>query len=87
MSKPDVKTDEKKQHFDDIYVAEDPVPYKERIMDALAYVSDNFNQQTFDRLILPWAQQKAAQAIFVMTSLDENNKVRRLAYPALTESV
>ncbi|MFB6261671.1 MAG: class I SAM-dependent methyltransferase [Thiohalorhabdaceae bacterium] len=62
MSKPDVKTDEKKQHFDDIYVAEDPVPYKERILDALAYVSDNFNQQTFDRLILPWAQQKAAQA-------------------------
>ncbi|MEF8792101.1 hypothetical protein [Thiohalorhabdus sp.] len=51
--------DEKKQHFDDIYVAEDPVPYKERILDALSYVSDNFNRQTFDRLVLPWAQQKA----------------------------
>jgi len=60
MSKPDVKTDEKKQHFDDIYVAEDPVPYKERILDALEYVSDNFNKQTFDRLILPWAETKAA---------------------------
>ncbi|HKJ71359.1 MAG TPA: class I SAM-dependent methyltransferase [Gammaproteobacteria bacterium] len=60
MSKPDVKTDEKKQHFDDIYVAEDPVPYKERILDALEYVSDNFNKQTFDRLILPWAESKAA---------------------------
>ncbi|MFA9462488.1 class I SAM-dependent methyltransferase [Thiohalorhabdus methylotrophus] len=60
MSKPEVKTDEKKQHFDDIYVAETPVPYKERILDALEYVSDNFNRQTFDRLILPWAQQKAA---------------------------
>ena len=62
MSKPDVKTDEKKQHFDDIYVAEDPVPYKERILDALEYVSDNFNKQTFDRLVLPWAQEKAAGA-------------------------
>jgi len=60
MSKPEVKTDEKKQHFDDIYVAENPVPYKERILDALEYVSDNFNRQTFDRLILPWAQDKTA---------------------------
>lgn len=60
MSESGVKTDEKKQHFDDIYVAENPVPFKERIMDALQYVSDNFNQQSFDRLILPWAQQKAA---------------------------
>ena len=59
MSKPDVKTDEKKQHFDDIYVAEDPVPFKERILDALEYVSDNFNRQTFDRLILPWATERA----------------------------
>ncbi len=62
MSKPDVKTDEKKQHFDDIYVAENPVPFKERILDALEYVSDNFNRQTFDRLVLPWAQQKADTA-------------------------
>ena len=60
MSDSGVKTDEKKQHFDDIYVAENPVPFKERIMDALQYVSDNFNQQSFDRLILPWAQQKTA---------------------------
>ena len=60
MSQPDVKTDEKKQHFDHIYVAEDPVPYKELILDALDYVSDDFNKQTFDRLILPWAQEKAA---------------------------
>jgi len=60
MSQPDVKTDEKKQHFDDIYVEKTPVPYKERILDALEYVSDNFNKQTFDRLILPWAQEKSA---------------------------
>jgi hypothetical protein len=60
MSDSGVKTDEKKQHFDDIYVAEDPVPFKERILDELQYVSDNFNRQTFDRLILNWAQQKAA---------------------------
>jgi hypothetical protein len=60
MSETGVKTDEKKQHFDDIYVAEDPVPFKERILDALQYVSDNFNRQTFDRLILPWAQKKTS---------------------------
>lgn len=59
MSDSGVKTDEKKQHFDDIYVAEDPVPFKERILDELQYVSDNFNRQTFDRLILDWAQQQA----------------------------
>lgn len=60
MAKPEVKTDEKKQHFDDIYVAEDPVPFKERILDALEYVSDDFNRQTFDRLILPWAEKRSA---------------------------
>lgn len=60
MAKPNVRTDEKKQHFDDIYVAKNPVPFKERILDTLEYVSDNFNRQTFDRLILPWAQQHAS---------------------------
>jgi len=29
-------------------------------MDELKYVSDNFNRLTFDRLILPWAEQKTA---------------------------
>lgn len=57
-----VKTDEKKQHFDDIYIAENPVPYKERILDALEYISDDFNRQTFDRLILPWVEKKASQS-------------------------
>lgn len=60
MAKPNVKTDEKKQHFDDIYVAESPVPFKERILDELEYVSDNFNRQTFDRLVLPWAKERTA---------------------------
>ena len=60
MSQGGVQTDEKKQHFDDIYVAKTPVPFKERILDGLEYVSDDFNRQTFDRLILPWAQ-KASQ--------------------------
>ncbi len=60
MSDSGIQTDEKKQHFDDIYVARNPVPFKERILDDLNYVSDNFNRQTFDRLILPWAQEKAA---------------------------
>jgi len=59
MSESGVKTDEKKQHFDDIYAAESPVPFKERIMDELQYVSDDFNRQMFDRLILPWVQQHA----------------------------
>ena len=36
-----IKTDEKKQHFDDSYVEETPVPYKIRIFDALDYISDN----------------------------------------------
>ena len=54
-----IKTDEKKQHFDDIYVAEDPVPFKERIIDALDYISDDFNRRIFDRLILPWCEERA----------------------------
>lgn len=60
MSKPAIQTDEKKQHFDDIYVAETPVPFKERIIDALDYISDDFNRAAFDRLILPWAREVAA---------------------------
>ncbi|MDZ7779960.1 MAG: class I SAM-dependent methyltransferase [Gemmatimonadota bacterium] len=59
MSQSSIRTDEKKQHFDDIYVAETPVPFKERILDALDYISDDFNRQMFDRLILPWVQAKA----------------------------
>ena len=60
MSQSAVKTEEKKQHFDDIYVAETPVPFKEEIIDKLDYISDDFNRQTFDRLILPWAEEQAA---------------------------
>ena len=51
-----IKTDDKKQHFDDIYVEKTPVPYKTRILDALSYVSDDFNREMFDAHILPWAQ-------------------------------
>jgi hypothetical protein len=54
--------DHTKQHFDDIYVAENPVPYKEHILDALQYVSDDFNKSEFDRLILPWALERTSQA-------------------------
>jgi hypothetical protein len=53
-NKSAIKTDEKKQHFDDIYIELTPVPYKERILDALTYISDEFNRKMFDRLILPW---------------------------------
>lgn len=48
-----VQTDEKKQHFDDIYVCENPVPYKVRILDALSYVSDDFNRAMFEEHIRP----------------------------------
>ena len=44
----EIKTDEKKQHFDDIYVADTPVPYKVQILDALTYISDNFNREMFE---------------------------------------
>lgn len=57
MSK-DIKTDEKKQHFDDIYVRETPVAYKTEILDKLEYISDNFNKEMFDAHILPFAQQR-----------------------------
>ncbi|MFO7786992.1 MAG: class I SAM-dependent methyltransferase [Halospina sp.] len=69
MSDSGVKTDEKKQHFDDIYVAETPVPFKERILDDLQYVSDNFNRLTFDRLIKPWADRKAASGALNVVDL------------------
>jgi hypothetical protein len=48
-----IKTDDKKQHFDDIYVAPNPVPYKVRILDELSYISDEFNRAMFDVHILP----------------------------------
>lgn len=62
MTQGGVQTDEKKQHFDDIYVAETPVPFKERILDGLEYISDDFNRRTFDRLVLPWAQRRASES-------------------------
>ena len=48
-----IKTDDKKQHFDDIYVAHNPVPYKVKILDELSYISDDFNRAMFDVHILP----------------------------------
>lgn len=59
------KSDEKKQHFDEIYLASNPVPYKERILDELEYVSDDFNRLSFDRLILPWATAQNKKLNFV----------------------
>ena len=55
-----IKTDEKKQHFDDIYVQSDPVAFKEKIINELDYVSDNFNRETFNRLILPWTEKRSS---------------------------
>lgn len=65
VSTSNIKTDEKKQHFDDIYVAPTPVPFKKRILDALEYISDDFNRREFDRLILPWARRQAGPLNFV----------------------
>lgn len=53
-----VKTDEKKQHFDDIYIQSTPVAFKTEIFDKLSYVSDDFNRQVFERLILPKIEGK-----------------------------
>jgi hypothetical protein len=53
-----IQTDEKKQHFDDIYFMPTPVPYKVRIMDALEYISDEFNREMFDAHILPWIVER-----------------------------
>jgi len=53
-----IKTEEKKQHFDDIYLEPDPVAFKVRIIDELNYISDDFNRQAFDRLILSWCREQ-----------------------------
>jgi len=63
-----IKQDEKKQHFDDIYVEPNPVPYKVRILDALEYISDNFNKQMFDAHILPWAEKQESVKFFDLCS-------------------
>lgn len=60
-----VQTDEKKQHFDDIYVCDNPVPYKVRILDALSYVSDNFNKAMFEDHILPVFESKDGPVNYV----------------------
>ena len=62
MSK-DIKTDEKKQHFDDIYVQTTPVPYKTEILDKLEYISDNFNREMFNAHILPFCQTKSIKLV------------------------
>ena len=58
-----VKTDEKKQHFDDIYICDTPVPYKIRILDALSYVSDDFNKQMFEAHIAPVFEASAKSTV------------------------
>lgn len=60
-----VKTDDKKQHFDHIYVEPTPVSFKEKILDELEYVSDDFNKAAFERLILPWALAQKKRLNFV----------------------
>jgi hypothetical protein len=64
-----IKTDDKKQHFDDIYVAETPVPYKTNILDKLEYISDNFNREMFDAHILPFLQQPPLRAVVNVVDL------------------
>mmetsp|Transcript_8599 Transcript_8599/g.9221 ORF Transcript_8599/g.9221 Transcript_8599/m.9221 type:complete len:284 (+) Transcript_8599:270-1121(+) len=66
-----VQTDEKKQHFDDIYICETPVPYKIRILDDLSYVSDDFNREMFDTHIVP---------VFEKNDSDNDNRKTKLQY-------
>jgi len=58
-----VQTDEKKQHFDDIYVCETPVPYKIRILDAMSYVSDEFNRAMFEEHIAPFLESLGKDSV------------------------
>jgi len=62
-SQASIKTDEKKQHFDDIYVASGPVPFKERIIDELDYISDDHNRSTFNRLVRPWVESRGSAPV------------------------
>ena len=62
VNKTGVQTDEKKQHFDDIYICDTPVPYKIRILDALSYVSDDFNKQMFEAHIAPVFEKSSSAA-------------------------
>jgi len=66
-----VQTDEKKQHFDDIYICDTPVPYKIRILDDLSYVSDDFNREMFETHIVP---------IFEKNDGDNDNRKTKLQY-------
>ena len=68
-----VQTDEKKQHFDDIYVCETPGPHKVRILDALDYVSDDFNKAMFEEHIRPTlAENNNGKVITVHLGLRRN---------------
>jgi hypothetical protein len=64
-----IKTDDKKQHFDDIYIAETPVPYKTLILDKLEYISDNFNREMFDAHILPFLQPSPQSGVVNVVDL------------------
>jgi len=70
-----VQTDEKKQHFDDIYICDTPVPYKIRILDDLSYVSDDFNREMFDTHIVPIFENKLADNEF-----DNNGMKKKVQY-------
>jgi hypothetical protein len=60
-----IKTTEKKQDWGRIYVAKTPVDYKVHMLDALDYITDDFNRKVFDRLILPWIQEQEKPINFV----------------------
>jgi hypothetical protein len=65
-----VKTDDKKQHFDEIYIAETPVPYKTQILDKLEYISDNFNREMFDAHILSFLKPPTTTQSKVVNVVD-----------------
>eukprot|EP00127_Corallochytrium_limacisporum_P005145 Clim_evm51s199 gene=Clim_evmTU51s199 len=53
------ETDDKKEHFNDLYNTGNPVPFKTEIMDRLTYICDDFTRQEFDRHILPFCMRKS----------------------------
>ena len=82
-----IKTDEKKQHFDDIYVASDPVPFKKRIIDALDYISDDYNRAVFNRLVRPWLEARQGTTSFLDLCCCFGNTTLAVAHQMSVEEI
>jgi hypothetical protein len=63
--KQQIKTERTKQDFDRVYMSQTPILYKEHLLEAQCCISDNYNRQEFNRLILPWAKEQVSTLSFV----------------------